>query len=171
MTFFPLPQTDLSYRRSDRYAKRRISVENDDADLDFCDLPVEVPRHERLAHQFQTMCLGFDAASTVVSAQASPQGTPQVSLRTNRFVSCNSSGARRLPRLGILARWDHCIGVSCGNGLVAFVRVVRPICGDAANILVGRDLVQEIGQHGSIPNVTAGDLDRPNLQRSSSIPM
>ena len=57
------------------------------------------------------------------------------------------------------------MGVSCGNGLVAFARVVRPICGDAANILVGRDLVQEIGQHGSISDVTAGDLDRPNLQR------
>ena len=117
------------------------------------------------------MHLGLDAASAVVSAPASPQGMPQVSLRTNRFVSGNSSSARRLPRLGILARWYHCMGVSCGNGLVAFVRVVRPIRGDAANIMVGRDLVQEIGQHGSIPDVTAGDLDRPNLQRSSSIPM
>ena len=63
------------------------------------------------------------------------------------------------------------MGAYCGNGFVAFVRVVRPICSDAADILVGRDLVQEIGQHGSIPDVTAGDLDRPNLQRSSSIPM
>ena len=95
--FFPLPQTDLGYGPSVRYAKRSIAIEHGDADLDFRDLPFEVPRHERLAHQFQTMHLGFDAASSVVSTPASPQGTTQVSLRTNRFVSGNGSGARPLP--------------------------------------------------------------------------
>jgi len=32
-TFFPLPQTDLAYGLSDRYAKSRIAVEDGDADL------------------------------------------------------------------------------------------------------------------------------------------
>ncbi len=45
----PLPQTDLAFGLSDRYAKRRIVVKDGDADLDFRDLPFEVPRHERLA--------------------------------------------------------------------------------------------------------------------------
>lgn len=47
---------------------------------------------------------------------------------------------------------------------MAFTRVIRPICGDAADVLIGRDLVQEFGQHGSISDVVAGDLDRPNFQ-------
>ena len=38
------------------------------------------------------------------------------------------------------------MGVSGGNRLVAFTRVIRPICGDAADVLIGRDLVQEFGQ-------------------------
>lgn len=65
-----------------------------DADLDFGNLPVEVPRQEALPHQFHTVhpiagktiprivfwpgsCL--DAASTVVSVQFSPQRLTQVS--------------------------------------------------------------------------------------------
>ena len=47
--------------------------------MDVRDLPVEAPSHEALAHQFNTMHLGFDAASTVVSAPASPERTPEVS--------------------------------------------------------------------------------------------
>jgi hypothetical protein len=43
------------------------------------------------------MHLGFDTASAVVSTPASPQSAPQVSLRTDRVVSGNSSGARPLP--------------------------------------------------------------------------
>lgn len=45
----PLPQTDLAYGLSDRYAKSRIAVKDGDADLDFRDLAIEVPRHQRLA--------------------------------------------------------------------------------------------------------------------------
>ena len=46
---FPLPQTDLAYWLSDRYAKSCVAVENGDTDLNFRDLPFEVPRHQRLA--------------------------------------------------------------------------------------------------------------------------
>ena len=133
--------------------------------MDFCNLPVEVPQHGRLARQFETMHLGFDVASAVVSAPTSLQGKPQVSLSANRFVLVNSFGTRRLPRLGILARWDHCMGVSDGNGLVAFKRVERPVCVHAADILVRRGLVEENRQHRSVLGVTSSVLDCPNLQR------
>ncbi len=49
-----LTRTDLAYEFSDRYAKRGIAVKDGNADLDLSDLPVEVPRHERFTHQFQT---------------------------------------------------------------------------------------------------------------------
>ena len=48
-TFFPFPQTHLAYRFRDRYTKSSVAIEDGDADLDFCDLPLEVPRHQRLA--------------------------------------------------------------------------------------------------------------------------
>ena len=57
------------------------------------------------------------------------------------------------------------MGVSGGNRLVAFARVIRPVCGEAADVLIRRDLVQEFGQHGSITNVAAGDFDRPHFKR------
>ena len=104
------------------------------------------------------MHLRFDAASAVVSAPTSPQGAAQILLRTDRFVSGNRSGARRLAGLGILARRDHGTGASGGNRLVAFTRVICPISCDAADVLIGRDLVQKLWQHGSISDVAAGDL-------------
>lgn len=159
----PFPRTDLSYGLCDRYAESRVAVQYGDAYLGFRDLPVEVPRHERLAHQFQAMHLGFDAASAVVSAPALPQSAAKISLRIDRIVAGNRSGACRFPRLCIFARWDHCMGVSGSNGIVAFARVVSPICGDTADVLAERDLVQEIGQHGSITDVATGDFDRPYL--------
>lgn len=87
------------------------------------------------------MRLRFDAASAVTSTPVSPQSAPQVSLRTDRGVSGNSFGARRLPGLGILARRDHCIGVSGGNRLVAFTGVISTFGGDTADVLIGWDLI------------------------------
>ena len=47
------------------------------------------------------------------------------------------------------------MGVSGSNGFVTFARVVRSVCGDTANVLAGRNLVQQIGQHGRITDVAA----------------
>ena len=132
--------------------------------MDLFNLLFEVPRHQRLAEEIYTMHSRFDATSAVVSTPASLQSATQVSLRTDRIVSGTSSGARRFPGLGIRARRDPCMGVSGGNRLVAFTRVIRPICGYAADVLIGRNLVQEFGQHGSVSDVAAGGLDRPNFQ-------
>ena len=47
---------------------------------------------------------------------------------------------------------------------MAFSGVVGAICCDTGNVLIGGDLGQQFGQHGGIPDVAAGDLDRPDLQ-------
>lgn len=36
---------------------------------------------------------------------------------------------------------------------------------DAANLLVRRDLVEQVGQHRRIANMASGDLDGPNFPR------
>ena len=131
--------------------------------MDLGDLPVEVPCHERLAHQFEAVHLGFDAASSVVPAPASPHSAAQISLGADRVVLSDSSGARRFPGFGIFAWWDHRVSVSGSNGFVAFTRVVRSVCRDTADVLARRNLVQEIGQHGCITDVAACDFDSPYL--------
>ena len=57
------------------------------------------------------------------------------------------------------------MGTSGDNRLVIFALVIGPISGNGADVLIGRDLAQEFGQHGSITNVATGDFDSPNLQR------
>ena len=46
---YPFPQMDLAYWLSDGYAKSSVAVEDGDTDLDLCDLPIKVPRDQRLA--------------------------------------------------------------------------------------------------------------------------
>ena len=91
------------------------------------------------------MHFGFDAASALVSAPVSPQGAAQVSLRIDRIVTSNCSGARWFLELCILAWRDHCMGVSGGNRLVTFTGVVRPIRSNATDVLIGWNLVQKFG--------------------------
>ncbi len=109
------------------------------------------------------MNLGFDAASAVVSTPASPHRAAKIPLRMDRIVAGNCSGARRLPRLCILAWRDHRMGSSGSNRLLAFAAVIRPICENVADVPIEGDLVQNFGQHGSITDVAAGDC--PNFQR------
>ena len=47
--FFPFPHKHLTYRFCDRYTESSVAIEDGDANLDFCDLPLKVPRHQRLA--------------------------------------------------------------------------------------------------------------------------
>jgi hypothetical protein len=110
------------------------------------------------------MHLRFDAASAVVAAPPLSQGTTQISLRIDRIVARNGSGAGRLSRLCILTWWDHCMRVSGGYPLMTFTRVICPVCGDTAKFLIGRDLVQKSGWHWRITDVANGDFNHSNFQ-------
>ena len=57
------------------------------------------------------------------------------------------------------------MGATVSDGIVAFACVVGPICRDAADFLVRRDLAEQVGQNRCIANVAPGDLHGPNLQR------
>lgn len=54
------------------------------------------------------------------------------------------------------------MGQVCGNGVVAFARVVGPICGNVFDLPFGRELA---GQYRCAACAAAGDLDRPDLKR------
>lgn len=99
-----------------------------------------------MAKQFHTIHLRFDAASAVVSTPASPQIAAKISLRADRIVSGNSSGTRPWPGRRL------CSNLPRGGG-------------DNVYVLIWKDLVQGFGQHGSITDAAAGDLDCPNLHR------
>ena len=106
MAEVPLSRTDLSHGFRDGYAERDVTVQDGDADLEFCDLTIEVPRHEPLAHQLHTMHLCFDAASAVVSAPSSPERAAELFRCAHGLVSSHGSGGNVLPGLRILAGRD-----------------------------------------------------------------
>jgi hypothetical protein len=110
------------------------------------------------------MHLRFGAALAVVSTPPSPHGAAQTSLRPDRFVSGSGSGARRLPRFGDLAQRDHRMGVSDGNRLVAFARVVSGFCRDGPQPLFRWDLIEQLRQHESTAYIACRDLSSPSVK-------
>src|SRR5690606_29238412 len=104
---FPFPRTDLSHSFRDGYSERGVAVQDGDADLEFGDLSVEVPCHEPLAQQLDTMHLCLDAASAVVSTPSSPERAAQVFRRAQGLISRHGSGGDRLPGLRVLAGRDE----------------------------------------------------------------
>ena len=80
---FPFPQTYLTYRFCDSYIKSSVAIEDGDADLDFCNLPLRVPRHQLLAEQFHTVYFGFD--SEVRSSVATECGPDIVAHGPHRY--------------------------------------------------------------------------------------
>ena len=45
--------------------------------MELGDLTIEILRHEALAEQFDAVHLGFDAASAVIAAPSSPEGSTE----------------------------------------------------------------------------------------------
>jgi hypothetical protein len=57
------------------------------------------------------------------------------------------------------------VGISRGNRIVAFAGVVCPVGCDATEFLISGDLIEQVRQHGRIPDAAVSDLDGPYFQR------
>ena len=74
-------------------------------------------------------------------------------------------GGVGLPGFGVLAGRDDRRSTSGGDGIVALARVEGTAGGNAGDLLVGRDLVKQFGQHRRIAHVAGGELNSPDFQR------
>ncbi len=149
----------------DRYAERSVAVQHGGADLEFCDLTIEVAYHEALPQQLNAMHLRLSAASAVISAPFSPDGATEVFRGAQGPVAGDRARGQRFPRLGVLAWRNDGMGASVGDGVVALARVVGAVRGDCAEVHINGELVKELGQHGRVADAAPGDLNGSDLQR------
>ena len=56
------------------------------------------------------------------------------------------------------------MGTAFGDSVMAFSGVVGAIGGDAGDLLIGRDLVEQFGQHRRVAHVAGRELDGPDFQ-------
>lgn len=96
-------------------AKGGLAIHEFDAHLYFRDLSVEVSRHEALPQQFNSVQLGLDAATAVVSAPVSPDCTVEVFRGSQGLVSGHATRGDGLPRLGDFAGCDDSMGTATGS--------------------------------------------------------
>ena len=68
--------------------------------------------------------------------------------------------------LAFLRGRDDGMSTAVGDGIVAFARIVGAVSGEAAYLLISRDLVEQIGQDGCVAYMVAGDFNGSDFQRS-----
>lgn len=69
-----------------------------------------------------------------------------------------------LPWPGVLAWRDDSVGASVSDRVMALAGITGAVSGDAADLLVGRDLVEQLGQDRCITDMAPGDPDSADLQ-------
>ena len=123
------------------------------------------PRHEALTQQFHAVHLCLDAASAVIAATSSPDCSTEAARCAQGLVAGDCTWGIGLPGLGVLAgRYDR--GSATGSdSVMALAGVEGTISGDAGDLLIGRDLVEQFGQDGRVAHVAGGELCRPDFQR------
>ena len=149
--------------RSSRPATPRSGTRSN-TNLELCDQTVKVPRHETLPEQFHTVDFRLCTASAVVAAPSSPECATEVFRRPEGLVARGGTSSGRLPRLGVLARRNDGVGTALCDRIVALASVIGTVGSDAGNLLIERDLVVQLGQHGGVAHIAGGDLDRPDFQ-------
>jgi hypothetical protein len=107
---------------------------------------------------------GFSAASAVVPAPSSPDGSTHALRCAQDFVARDSTGGVRFPGFGVLAGRDDCGGTSGGDGVVALAGIEGTVGCDAGDLLVRRDLVGQPGQRGCITDVAGRELGCADFQ-------
>ncbi len=110
------------------------------------------------------MHLGLYSASTVVAAPSSPDDAPDPLRSAQDLVAGDGPGGVELPILGVLTGRDDRGGPSGGDGFMAFAGVEGTIGGDGYDLLLGRDLVEHLGQQGRIAHIAGGELGGTDFQ-------
>lgn len=124
-----LPLTDLVYGLCDGYTKSDAEIEYRNADLDFCNLALEVPGCEALAKKFHIIHLGFNAALTVVTDPLNLNGATQMSQCIDGLVPSHCACARGLPRFGVLAGQDDGMRPTHCSRVTALADVIGTVSG------------------------------------------
>ena len=100
-----------------------------------------------MAQELDAVHFGLCAASAVIPAPSSPDGPTEAFRCPQDLVTGDRPGGIRLPGLRVLAGWYDRVGTAGRNGLVAFTGVEGAISGDAGDLLIGWNLVEQFGQH------------------------
>lgn len=96
----------------------------------------------------------------MIAAPVAPEGSAQMTCGAQDLVAGLSSGRGLLPQLSIPPGGNGRAVLPGSNGGVASPRVVSPVCGGLADRLLGRDLLHQLGEHGTITHTLpfAGSL-------------
>jgi hypothetical protein len=110
------------------------------------------------------MHICLNAASAVVSALVPPERPAQILRCAERIIPGDRTGGSWFPWLSISAWRNDCDRTAVSDGVVASARVVCAILSHAADLLIARDLVEQMRQHRCMSGIATRDLDGSGFQ-------
>src|SRR6056297_788286 len=99
---------------------------------------------------FQAAHLRLDPTAGVVACPVFPERPSVISGGAQGVVSGACSRAVFFPKTSVPADGDDRGALPVGDGLVAPARVIGAVGGDRADLLVRRDLAQQVRKHGAV---------------------
>ena len=144
----------------------REAIEDCGTDFELGYLTIEGARHDALAEQFDTVHFRFDEAAAVIAAPFLPDGASRPFDRPERFIAGSRAGAILFPRSPVAADRNDRMGPARSYRGMALSGVVCAVATDMADLLILRDLRQQIGEHRGITNCVGCDFDCSNVERS-----
>jgi hypothetical protein len=143
----------------------REAVEDCSTDFELGCLTIKGCCHDALTKQLEAVHFRFDQAAAMITAPFLPDGASKPFDRTQRFIAGSRARAIFLPWSSVAADHNDRMSTARSYRGMALFGVVRAVPTNTADLLILRDLRQQIGEDRRIPNRIAGDFNSPDIKR------
>lgn len=133
-------------------AEGRKAVQGGGADMDFGGLAAGVSFSDSRAESFQAAHPPIDPAADMVYRPAHPECPNEIPRCARGFVSDACRWAVFFSQAPVLADRNDRNGITLNDGLVAAARIVGAIAGDWGDLLMRRDLADQVRVFGPWPS-------------------
>ena len=141
------------------------SIEDCGTDFELGYLTIEGARHDALTEQLEAVHFRFDEAAAMIAAPLLPDGASKPFERIERFIAGSRAGAILLPWSSVAADRNDRMSIARSYRGMALFGVVRAVPTGTADLVIFRDLCQQIGGDRGIANRVGGDFNSPDIKR------
>ena len=141
------------------------AVEVCSTDVELGYLTIKGCCHDALTKQLEAVHFRFEEAAAMITAPFLPDGASKLFDRTKYFIADSRARAIFLPWSSVAADRNDRMSTARSYRGMALFGVVRAVPTDTADLLILRDLRQQIGEDRRIAVSVAGDFNSPDIKR------
>lgn len=143
----------------------REAVEDCRTGVELGCLTVEGACYDALTEQLEAVHFRFDETAAMITALFLPDGASKLFDRTKYFIADSRARAIFLPWSSVAADHNDRMSTARSYRGMALFGVVRAVPTDTADLLILRDLRQQIWEDRGISDRIGGDFNSPDIKR------